>query len=123
MKFVAIEMPAVPVMLLVYAVMVNGPPTLAPAVNRPLSSMYPPSLTDHAKGGGGSITLPSASAATAVNLPAGWEADAWSAVAKDFKVAVTDVKSKPAAVQAKLAEKLAKDYAVPLEYVQAALAA
>ncbi len=62
-------------------------------------------------------------APAAVSLPAGWEADAWSAVAEDFKTAVADLKTKPAAVQAKLAEKLAKDYAVPAEFVTAALAA
>jgi hypothetical protein len=61
--------------------------------------------------------------AAAVNLPAGWEADAWSAVAEDFKAAITDLKAKPEAVQGKLAEKVAKDYAVPPEFVAAALAA
>ena len=47
---------AVPVTPLLLAATANGPPTLPPAVNRPLASIVPPPLTDQAKAGGGLIT-------------------------------------------------------------------
>ena len=64
---------------------------------------------------------PALEAAAAGDIPSGWEPDAWGAVKEDFDTALAEIKAKPAGVQKKLIAKLAEDYAIPVDFINAAL--